>query len=323
MHLQASFPIGVAVPAGDAGNSLLGSQQRQGIVEKHFNSLTAENIMKPSFLQPLEGQFDFEDADALLGYAQTHQMQVHGHTLLWHRQLPDWMSQFQGDWSAMMENHITQIVAHFSGAVVSWDVVNEVFDDAQPTGLRQSVWLDNLGASYIENAFTLANAVDPNARLYYNDYNLAGVEHKLTAVLDMAADFQQRNIPLHGIGFQMHVNLDWPAIEQIEQSFQRAVDTGLMVRISELDVAVNPNGDVSAFNQALAQRQAERYRQIVQTYLRTVPTQQRGGITLWGIADIDSWIPGFSGFNDWPLLFDDQFQGKPALQGFAEGLIVE
>lgn len=333
-----NMPVGVAVPAGGASNSVLTSMPRQTIVDDHFSQITAENIMKPSFLHPGANSYFFDDADALIDYAVSQGKTVHGHVLIWHQQLPAWMQNFSGnatEWTNMMENHVDTIVRHFAvrnpGVVVSWDVVNEAFTDSDAnmdgmTELRDTIWQQGIGPDYIADAFRTAKAADFDADLYYNDYNLAGIPEKLAAVLDMVDQFANdpNPVPIDGIGFQMHVSLDWPPIGDIASALAAAAATGLKVRISELDVTVNTDsagnpGPLTQLTAAVAAQQQQRYHDIVSAYLDAVPAAQRGGIAVWGIADVDSWRRN-NNPDEWPLLFDDQFQPKPALQGFADGL---
>jgi endo-1,4-beta-xylanase len=331
-----NMPVGVAVPAGSAGNSVLSSASRQNLVNAHFSQVTAENIMKPSFLHPAENTFFFSDADALVTYASGQGKTVHGHTLLWHNQLADWMVSYSGnnaEWTSMMTNHISQIVSHFAAndVVISWDVVNEAFGDTDSDmdGLydpRDTIWRDNVGPDYLELAFRTASAADTNAELYYNDYNLAGVPAKLNAVLNMVDGFlnDPNPVPIHGIGFQMHISLAWPPLSQIRDSFALAVGTGLKIKISELDITVNTDSSgnpmsLTTLTAAVAAQQEQRFKEVVAAYLAEVPEAQRGGISVWGIADLDSWRRNYNAL-EWPLMFDDQFRAKPALQGFADGL---
>ncbi len=330
------MPVGVSVPAGRSRNSFLKSMVRQETVTRHFSQITAENIMKPLHLHPSEGTFFFDHADALVDYAAKHEKTVHGHTLIWHYGLADWMNDFTGDvaeWTAMMNDHIAGIVSHFakSDTVVSWDVINEAIadtddDDDGANDLRKTIWLENIGPTYLAAAFRAAHAADPDAELYYNDYNISGVPEKLSAVLDLIEQFQNDPdpVPIHGIGFQMHVSLTWPDIDQIRKSFARAVATGLKVKITEIDIAVNTDRarnplSLKGFTDAVALQQRERYRAIVSAYMDEVPIAQRGGISVWGIADPDTWLRRYNAL-EWPLLFDENFEPKPALQGFADGL---
>ena len=328
--------VGVAVQAGKSKRSLFKSTGRQTIVNHHFSQLTAANIMKPRHLHPAESTFFFDDADALVDYAASQDKTVHGHTLIWHNRLPNWMNDFTGNevaWAAMMTDHITVIASHFAAGdiVVSWDVVNEAFTDTDNdrdglNDLRNTIWHDNIGAGYLAAAYRAANAADPNADLYYNDYNISGVRAKLNAVLDLVDQFQNdpNPVPIHGIGFQMHISLTWPDIDQIRESFALAVDTGLKIKISELDIAVNTDRSrkplsLPEFTDAVAVQQQERFEAIVGAYMDEVPEAQRGGITVWGIADLDNWLRRYNAL-EWPLLCDDDLEPKPALQGFADGL---
>jgi endo-1,4-beta-xylanase len=261
---------------------------------------------------------------------------VHGVVLIWHNGLAKWMNDFSGnaaDWATMMTDHITKVASHFAAGdiVVSWDVVNEAFADTDNdrdglNDLRNTIWHENIGAGYLAAAFRAAHAADPNADLYYNDYNISGVRTKLNAVLDLVVQFQQdpNPVPIHGIGFQMHVSLEWPDINQIRESFALAVATGLKVKITELDISVNTDRSrnpmsLTEFTDAVALQQQQRYEAIVAAYLDEVPEAQRGGISVWGIADPDSRRRFYNSL-EWPLLFDHDFVAKPALQGFADGL---
>jgi len=318
-----NFPIGVAVPAGDADNSLLDSPERQEVVKKHFNSLTAENIMKMMYLHPEANRYNFEQADALIAFAEKHQNLVHGHALVWHTQAPKWMNEYQGsaeDFSQVLSEHVTTVASHFSGKLTSWDVVNEAFTDDEVSTYRDTIWYENIGVSYIETAFRLAREADAKADLYYNDYNLTENTNKIDRVIEMVDDFQARNVPIDGVGFQVHITTDTPSLDNIKAAFAKVVKRGLKVRISELDIAVNQAEQYSQLTSAVAQIQRQRYAEVVNAYIESVPESLRGGITVWGITDQDSWIPGFKKRADWALLFNEDFTEKAALQGMAEGL---
>ena len=321
----ADFPLGAAVPAGPAPHSLLASSERQALVERHFDSLTAENVMKMAWMQPAPGRFLFEHADALLDYAERNGLLLHGHVLLWHSQAPSWMNEFSGsreEFVAMMEAHIRTVAGRYAGRVASWDVVNEAFGDETPTGWRSTIWHDNIGPEYVELAFRAAREADGHADLYYLDYGISGAggPAKLDRVLEMVDDFQRRGVPIHGLGFQMHIDTERPTLASVRESFARAARRGLKIRISELDISVNIGGAHAKLTPELAEVQRRHYEQIARIYREEVPAGQRGGITVWGLTDGDSWIPGFRQRPDWPLLFDAEFRPKPAFHGFAAGL---
>ncbi|WP_264875859.1 endo-1,4-beta-xylanase [Vibrio agarivorans] len=323
--LADGYPIGTALPAGDAENSVHERNDLQVLLKQHFNQITAENIMKPQYLQPTQGEFFFDDAEALIGFAQEFNATVHGHTLVWHSQIPDWMKACASasECSDIMVDHVTAVVSQFEGKVQSWDVVNEAFNDDgsyRDEGESGSVWYHNIGKEYIAQAFTAARAADSTAKLYYNDYNIEYNGAKLDAVLTMVDELNAVNAPIDGIGFQMHVGLEQPTIDVISAALKRAADTGLQVKITELDTRLNHDGSYSMLTADLAEKQQHRYQEIIEAYLDIVPDSQRGGISVWGVSDADSWIRDLYGNPDWPLLFDDQLAQKPAIQGFADGL---
>ena len=324
----ADFPIGVAVRAGSEADSILNSNQQKAVLAQHFDQITAENIMKMSYVHPSETTFSFSNADALIEFARQNGASVHGHALIWHEdyQVPSFMKNYTGDFSAMLKTHVQTVAAHFSGKVVSWDVVNEAIaensDGSAVNGFRNSVFYQKMGVNFIDQAFIWADEADPVADLYYNDFNTETNDAKTTRLLALIDGMKSRGVPIDGVGFQMHVLPDWPSIANIEASFRAVAQRGLKVKITELDVRVNNKYNSSApvytsLTPAAAATQSERYRQIVAAYLRAVPAAQRGGITVWGMWDAQSW---FAKDPDWPLLFDNSFQAKPALQGFANGL---
>ena len=323
----ASFPIGVAVNAGFENNSIINSStsaQQQSVVFPNLNQLTAGNIMKMGYLHPSEGSFTFGQADELVAFAASNGMGVHGHTLIWHAdyQVPAFMKSYSGDFAAMLKNHVQTIVTHFRGKVVSWDVVNEALaDDGEPTlanGLRSTVFSQRMGVDFIDQAFTNARAMDPLVDLYYNDYNIEAGSQKTRNMLALVDGMRSRGVPITGVGFQMHVLIDWPSISAIESSLKAVADRGLKVKITELDVSMK--NTYSSFTLEAAERQKQRYHDIVAAYLRAVPAAQRAGITVWGVWDADSWI-NEPNRPDWPLLFDAGFNAKPALQGFKDALL--
>jgi endo-1,4-beta-xylanase len=323
----ASFPIGVAVNAGSENNSIINSSsssQQQAVVFPNFNQMTAGNIMKMGYLHPSENSFTFSQADELVSFAASNGISMHGHTLIWHAdyQVPAFMKSYSGDFAAMLKNHVQSIVEHFRGKLVSWDVVNEALaDDGEPVlgnGLRSTVFSQKMGLDFIDQAFINARAVDPQVDLYYNDYNIEAGGQKTWNMLALVDGMKSRGVPITGVGFQMHVLIDWPSISAIESSLKAVADRGLKVKITELDVSMK--NAYSSFTSEAAERQKQRYHDIVAAYLRVVPAAQRAGITVWGVWDADSWI-NEPGSPDWPLLFDADFKAKPALQGFKDALL--
>ncbi len=341
----ADFPIGAAVSNNDSPTyNILTNSKEQAVVEKHFDQMTAGNIMKMSYLQPTQGNFTFTNADAFVDYAKSKNIQVHGHALVWHSdyQVPGFMKNWTGssnDFITALQTHITTVVDHFEakGNVNSWDVVNEAINDGNPVAnfrTNDSTFYVKSGNSslYIEKAFEAARAAAPAATLYYNDYNIDQNNAKTTKLVEMLTDFKARGVPIDGVGFQMHVFMDYPSIASISAAMKKVVDKGLKVKITELDVAVNnpysggwPGNKITSFTQSVALTQKQRYCEIIKAYMDTVPANQRGGITVWGTTDASTWLTtATSAYNGeaiaWPLLFDNNYNDKPSLRGFADGL---
>ena len=339
LHTLADFPIGVAVSAGNETSSILNDDEtgvaQRTVIEAHFDQLTAGNIMKMSYLHPAQDTYYFTEADALLEYADDNGISLHAHTLVWHSdyQVPDWMKNFEGDqaaWLGMLEDHVETIAGHFAGRVPSWDVVNEAFEE--DGGYRNSIFYQNMGAAFIETAFTSARAADAQVDLYYNDFNISSGGAKFLSVITMVDDFIERDIPIDGVGFQMHIFMDWPSIDAIKSSFAAVAERGLKVKITELDIPINnpysdaydyPDNYEATLTTELAAAQKKRYCEIVTAYLEAVPENLRGGLTVWGVRDSDSWLISTlfdNNHEDWPLLFDSGFNPKPAFYGVAVGL---
>ncbi|UEG54813.1 endo-1,4-beta-xylanase [Mucilaginibacter daejeonensis] len=310
------FPFGAAVNI-----SLLKSNASyRAVVVKEFNSLTAENAMKASALHPQQTTFDWTDADYLVDFARQNDKRIHGHTLIWYKSLPSWITNFQGDaaaWESVFKTHIQTIVSHFKGKVTSWDVVNEAFEDDGT--LRNSIWLQKLGNDYIARAFQYAHEADPDAQLFYNDYGNEYGPTKRTAILNLVNNLKSRGIPINGIGMQMHTRYNMTE-SNWTTAINTAAQTGLKVHISELDIAMNPDNDQNlTFTAALANTQAQKYLYIVKAY-NAIPKAQQFGITTWNVSDADTWITGNYNRPDWPLPFDKNYNRKPAYQGILDGV---
>ncbi len=309
------FPMGAAV-----GISLMKNNAKySGVVTKEFNSITVENAMKFAALHPSETVYNWVDADYLVAYAQANGKRIHGHTLNWYASQPTWVTNFSGDsvaWEKMLKSHIQTVVSRYKGKLASWDVVNEYFNDDGT--VRQSIWVKNLGPDYIARCFQYAHEADPDALLFYNDYGHEYSSAKRTAIGNLINSFKARKIPIHGIGMQFHMTYT-QSDANISAAIDFAAATGLKVHISELDVRVNSNKVQGiVFTAAMAEQQADRYRQIVKAY-NTVPKAQQFGITTWNVGDADSWVPSWQGAPDWPLPFDANYLRKPAYKAIIEG----
>jgi len=231
-----------------------------------------------------------------------------------------------------MKKHIQTVVTRYAGKITAWDVINEPFTDGggelrnntnTPSTNRTDifVWQNYLGRDYAAKAFTYARAADATADLYMNDFNLESSVSKLDAFVALAKELKAANTGITGVGTQMHCNIN-TSYNQINDMFQKLAATGLKVRISELDVRLNPSekaGSV-ATSATLQTLQASMYNYIVKAYLKYVPAAQRGGILVWGVSDSDSWITTSLAKNDAPLLFNSFYAKKPAFAGVLQAL---
>ena len=219
----------------------------KSLVLDQFNCITPENIMKPEGMQPSEGYFGFALPDTMLKFTEENNLKVVGHTLVWHQQSGRFLGQTSDREKAIeqLRNHITTVVSNYKGRIMVWDVVNEAVKDDWPLPpdgdwtkcLRETQWLRSIGPDYIEMAFRFAHEADPDAKLYYNDYNL-NVNTKATVVNAMVKDLLEKGVPIHGIGMQGHYSTD-VSISSVENSIKMFSQLGVEVSISELDVTVN------------------------------------------------------------------------------------
>ncbi|HYM95070.1 MAG TPA: endo-1,4-beta-xylanase, partial [Chitinophagaceae bacterium] len=228
-----------------------------------------------------------------------------------------------------LHNWITIIVTRYKGKVTGWDVANEVIADgtgeirtssnSSATGNDVFYWADYLGSGYIDSAFRWANAADPSAKLFINDYNLESDNRKLDSLIALINRLKAAGVPIQGVGLQMHININTDNTG-IDNAFQKLVATGLLIHVSEMDVRINPSNTTPfSATQTLLDQQGLKFRYVAESYFRNVPVAQRYGITVWNLTDADSWIVA-SGHTDFPTLFDAAYNKKPAFNQFILGL---
>lgn len=320
-----AFIIGMA---GDLPNRY--SDEELALASEHFNAITPENCMKPERIHPEEKRWSFEQSDALMAWAKEHGMSSHGHTLVWHAQTPDWFFD-GGEAKAVeerMQEHITTLVGRYKGQIQSWDVVNEAINDngnaetAKTEHLRNSKWHQALGPSYLTKAFQYARAADPDAVLYYNDYNIeSGPKHASSMVL--LKRLIEEGAPIDGVGIQGHWRSGRVPFGDIEKAILDYASLGLKVSITELDVTIGgqsggqfggpgpgagpgrrPGRGTPPTIEELNQ-QAEDYAKLFAIFQKHEEKIER--VTFWGLSDRRTWRWGQN-----PLLFDFNNHLKPA-----------
>lgn len=326
-NLAEYFPIGVAIWQGDLEG------EHAFLVKKHFNSITSENDMKFESVEPLEGKFTFEKADAQVAFAKKNGMKIRGHTLVWHEQTPAWVFKDNNGKPMIptpenkalllkrLENHIRAVVKHFGGDVYAWDVVNEVIDPKESDGFRKSEWYKITGTDFIKTAFRLTREVAPNAKLFINDYSTTD-KKKRKFLYDLIADLQKQGVPIDGVGHQMHENLETPTTEEIIETINLFSGLHIENQITELDISVYNNyaakigfSDYQEIDQKMLVKQGYRYRDFFDAFksLKGKVTS----VTFWSHSDDHTWLTKPEKI-DAPLLFDRNLQSKPAFWGIVE-----
>ncbi|EMB17802.1 endo-1,4-beta-xylanase [Rhodopirellula europaea] len=312
-----SFLVGMA---GDLPSRY--SEKELELAAEHFAAITPENCMKPERVHPSENRWDFERTDALVQWAQKNEMTIHGHTLVWHAQTPDWF--FDGrdpeKIKRRMKEHIDTLAGRYKGKLQSWDVVNEAIDDggdsetAKTENLRNSNWLQTLGPGFLTLAFKFAREADPDAVLYYNDYNIeSGPKHASSMVL--LKRLIDDGAPIDAVGIQGHWRSGRVPFEDIEKAITDYASLGLKVSITELDVTIRGESGGQFGRRRFRSSappsvedlntQAEDYAKLFAIFKKHEDAIER--ITFWGLNDRRTWRWG-----QHPLLFDSNNNPKPA-----------
>ncbi|WP_327728153.1 endo-1,4-beta-xylanase [Streptomyces sp. NBC_00487] len=301
---------GKAIGTAVTGSKLTGTYGE--IAGREFNWLTPGNAMKWGSVEPTRGTFNWTEADQIVDFAEAHDQDVRGHTLVWHSQNPSWLD--NGTWtpaqlSQLMNDHIALEVGRYKGRLAAWDVVNEPFNEDGT--YRQTLWYNGLGTDYIAQALTAARAADPAAKLYINDYNVEGVNAKSTALYNLFRDLKARGVPIDGVGLQAHLILG-QVPSTLQQNIQRFADLGVDVAITELDIRMQ----LPATEAKLAQQRTE-YDAVVKA---CVAVTRCTAVTVWGFTDSDSWIPDTFPGQGAATPYDENYAPKPAYYGIVTAL---
>lgn len=328
-----SFLVGAALnPAQFTEEDARGA----ALVKAQFDTITPENVLKWERVHPEPDSYSFELPDRYVSFGERNHMFIVGHTLVWHNQVPTWVFQGENGNPAnreallkRMSDHIHTVVGRYQGRINGWDVVNEALEEDGT--LRQTPWLKIIGEDYIAKAFQFAHEADPQAELYYNDYNLEN-EAKLKGAVELLRKLQAQGVAISGVGIQGHYHMDAPSNKQVDAAISAFGELGLKVMITELDVDVLPlafqysGADVSlsaelqprlnpyakGLPHSVQQALARRYAGLFGVYLKHRGTLTR--VTFWGVTDGDSWLNNWpvKGRRNYPLLFDRSGQPKPA-----------
>jgi endo-1,4-beta-xylanase len=293
--------IGTAVDM----DALASDPTYKAAIAREFNTVTPENVMKWETVEPQQGATDFSQGDALVRFARANNQAVRGHTLVWHSQLPAWLT--AGTFTPaqlrdILRRHIFEEAGHFRGRIYAWDVVNEAFNEDGT--LRETIWLNALGPGYIADAFRWAHQADPHAKLYYNDYNLESIGPKSDAALALVRQLKAQRVPIDGVGFQGHLGIQYPYPETFGENLERFAAAGVDVGITEADVRM--------ILPVTPEKLATQARYFGDMMRSCVAVRRCVSFTLWGFTDKYSWVPGFFEGEGAATPLDEQFQPKPA-----------
>jgi endo-1,4-beta-xylanase len=323
---KKDFLIGTALSATQIEEK---DAAADALIKQHFNAITPENIMKAEEIHPTWGQYNFDLADKIIAYGSRNNMQVNGHTLIWHSQLPIYARNIKNadSFKTFFSDHITTVASRYSGKIYSWDVVNEALNEDGT--MRKSIFLEKIGEDFVTEAFRLTQKVSPGTELYYNDYNNEQPQ-KRAGCIALIKKIQAAGVRIDGVGIQGHWHLGRVPLKDIEESILAYHALGLKVMITELDIEMLPrNFEGADVNQRMAsnpslnpytkgipdsllQKQATDYENLFKLFLKHKDKITR--VTFWGVNDGQSWLNGWPvpGRTNYPLLFDRNFNSKPA-----------
>ena len=310
------FMIGVAVNQRNVTNA-----QQQALVRQEFNSMTAENDMKPEPTEPQEGQFNWENADRIANFARANGIKLRGHCLMWHSQIGKWMlsdNPTKEVFYQRMKKHIQAIVTRYKDVVYCWDVVNEAMsDDPNATDpYRQSPMYKLCGDEFIAKAFQFAREADPNALLFYNDYSTVDA-HKRERIYNMVKKMKDAGVPIDGIGMQGHYNIYYPTEQQLDEAITRFKQLVKHIHITELDIRTNEEmgGQLQGFSRegvsvtdSVKQHLADQYARVFRVFRKHKDVIDC--VTFWNLGDRDSWL----GAANYALPFDTEYKPKLAYE---------
>lgn len=318
------FKIGVAVSP-----RALKTDEAE-LIRTQFNSMTAENAMKMGPIHPRDTFYNWAGGDSIWAFAERNNMAMRGHTLCWHNQAPQWFFKMSATDTTLvskeillsrLHDHISAVVSRYKGKIYAWDVVNEAISDKADEFYRPSLFYKIIGPEFIEFAFKWAHEADPDALLFYNDYNEINPV-KREKIYKLVSDLKSKGVPIHGVGLQGHWSIYEPTEQVLEATLKRFSELGLQVQITELDISVYPKGhssrerrpedSLTAYTPERETMQVERYKicfDLFRKYNKSISS-----VTFWNISDRTSWLDNFPvrGRKDYPLLFDKDLKPKRA-----------
>ncbi|GAA0246971.1 endo-1,4-beta-xylanase [Saccharothrix mutabilis subsp. mutabilis] len=319
------FKIGTAVAGGGHHETMpypdpfTSDQPYRAVLAAEFNSVSAENQMKWEYIHPERDRYDFAMADAIVKFAQRNRQVVRGHTLLWHSQNPAWLTEgtfTKDELRSILRDHIKTVVGRYKGKIQQWDVANEIFNDSGQLRTTENIWIRELGPGIIADAFRWAHEADPKAKLFFNDYNVEGVNAKSNAYYALVQELKAQGVPVDGFSAQAHLSTRYGFPGDLQANLERFSALGLETAITELDVRMDLPADGVPTAAQLAQ-QADYYNR---TLVACLAVEGCDSFTIWGFTDKYSWVPVFFQGEGAATVMWDDFSKKPAYHVLKETL---
>jgi endo-1,4-beta-xylanase len=288
------------------------------VLAREFNSVSPENQMKWEFIHPERNKYNFKPADAIVKFARQNGQVVRGHTLLWHSQNPEWLETgtfTKAELRSILKQHIFTVVGRYRGQIQQWDVANEIFNE-NGEYRQENIFIRELGAGIVADAFRWAHQADPRAQLFLNDYGVDWPGVKVDAYETLAKELLAARVPLHGFASQAHLSMRYGAPDQLAGVLQRFDDLGLKTAITELDVRMDlPEGGVPTAEQLATQ--ATYYKTVLDACLAV---DDCNSFTIWGFTDKYSWVPVFFPAEGAATVMWEDFEKKPAYYALRDTL---
>lgn len=313
------FTVGAAVsPQG------LKRPEESQLIIQQFGSMTPENAMKMGPIHPRENEYYWKDADSIAAFARQNNLKLRGHTLCWHNQTPRWLfidsTKTPPDTVSKellykrLKEHITAVVTRYKDVIYAWDVCNEVISDNPNEYFRNSIWYRICGEEFVVKAFQFAHEADPNALLFYNDYNETNPV-KRAKIIKLVKSLKDAGVPIHGVGLQAHWSIHDLTEGQVDSTLSQFGQLGVKVQITELDIKVQPAGNrrdsVVGYTVEREAKQVEQYEMVFRLFRKY--RDVISSVTFWNVSDKYSWLDRRGGGGKaYPLLFDTTYQPKKA-----------
>lgn len=314
LRFGAVLDTGIA-PTGTYYNPFERDSKNREFLKNEFNHVVPGSSFLMDRIAVAEGVYDFREADAVVDFALKNGQSVTWGHLVWHHFVPDWLrnkNPSRAEVENFLRDYISKVMNRYRGKIKYWIVVNEAFSDSD--GYRNdSFWYQKMGADYIEFAFRVANSINPDAVLIYNDYDMDEIGRKADFGFDVLKQLKSRGVPIDAVGLQGHLKINQPlALNSLIENMERFASLGLEVHLSEVDVALPRPIKAEDFD-----IQAQFYRNTLKACLQVKACKV---YAIFGTIDKYWWYQ-MNGYSHGAILNDD-YSPKPAfkaIQGLMRG----